>query len=412
MAAYKRLPIDPADLRFAIVAWRHPTTHLWFGFVMRTLLFGDVADVLRYYAISRILAALATRCLGIPHVAYFDDFAALIRRVLGDRALAASTRFCKLLGFRLNSKKSMAGPAVSFLGLLGFLPPAGNNRRPMISPPAERRKRRPDLIGGFLKVGRISHSALENLICKMSFSQTSMFGEFPRTQLRPLYTRLNRRVYNARHSTWGRSVFTGRARAISDFAPRLAIPRTRRPDWLIYTDAATDPTAMCALLFECRRSSPRLRLLCASTRVPGTWPRLFRWNSLIFGLELLALALFMEDCAPFLRGCSCWIYLDNNCPAALARGDSTTDVIAGLAARFWHIAQPRNVCARFSRVRSKINPADLPTMIWGPHPYRQMKSCGFRNCAHLDNRCRSQLALLSPRSRTAPMRNQIERIRM
>ena len=87
-AGYKQLPIDPADQRFAIVALCHPVTHLWYGFVTRALLFGSVAASLHYNALSRILAALTARCLGIPLVAYFDDFAAIARKAQGGRAIA------------------------------------------------------------------------------------------------------------------------------------------------------------------------------------------------------------------------------------------------------------------------------------------------------------------------------------
>ena len=66
---------------------------------------------------------LANRYLGIPLVGYFDDFAAIIRRVLGKAALDTLTRFCALLGFQMKSEKSQVGPAVVFLGLLG-VPPA------------------------------------------------------------------------------------------------------------------------------------------------------------------------------------------------------------------------------------------------------------------------------------------------
>ena len=335
-------------------AFRHPSTHLWYGFVTRTLLFGSVEAVFHYNVLSRILAALTNRCLGIPPIAYFDDFAALIRRALGERALAASTRFCTLLGFQLNPKKSVVGPSVSFLGQLGDFPPNANNRHLMISLPVEKRKSWSDLIGGFLKEARISHICLGNLIGELSFSQTSLFCKFARTQMRPLQTKLNRRVYNARLSAGERLVSTWWARAIADFTPRLAIPRPSRPDWLIYTDAATDPPSLFALLFEGRRASPRLRDLCASTRAPVTWPYLSRRTSLIYGLELLPLVLFMEAWAPFLQGISCWIYLDNNnCLSALVRVDSDTDVIAVLVARLWHLAQIRNICVWFSRARSK-----------------------------------------------------------
>ena len=374
-------------------------------------IFGSVAAVSHYNVLSRIPDALTNRRLGIPLIAYFDDFASTIRRVLVERALATFARFCALLGFQLNPWKAVAGPAVSFLCLMGDFPSAANNRQLMISRPVEKRQSWSGLIGGFLKEGRIPHSFLGNLIGKLAFAQTSLFRKFARTQMRQLLTKLNRRVYNAHLSAGKRLVCVCRARAISDFTPRLDIPRPRHPDWLIYTDAATDPPPLCALLFEGRRPTPRLRALCASTRVPATWQYLFRLTSLIYGLELLAIVLFMEDWVPFLQGRSCWIYLDNNnCLAVLVRGDSDTDAIAALVARFWHLAQLRNICVWFSRARSNINPADLPTR-GRILPCVPRRKYGFRNSAQLYNRCRAQLAHLSPRIRTVFKKKIAKRIR-
>ena len=71
---------------------------------------------------------------------------------------------------------------------------------------------------------------------------------------------------------------------------------------------------------------------------------------------------FSEDYAPLLRGCSCWCYLgNNNFLAALVRGDSNTEVIAVLVDRFWKLVQRYDIRVWFSRVRSKLNPAYLPT---------------------------------------------------
>ena len=120
-AAYKQIPIDPADQKNAIVALRHPVSQLWYGFVTRTLIFGSIAAVLHYNVISRILVALTDRVLGIPLVGYFGDFAAMIRAVFGEDALRAFAEFCRLLGFQLKPVKSSVGNSPVFLGLLGGL---------------------------------------------------------------------------------------------------------------------------------------------------------------------------------------------------------------------------------------------------------------------------------------------------
>ena len=76
---------------------------------------------------------------------------------------------------------------------------------------------------------------------------------------------------------------------------------------------------------------------------------LFRFTNLIYGLELLALFLFLEESAAILQGSCCWVYIDNNkCLAALIRGDSNTDIIAVLVARFWRTVQRHDICVLVS----------------------------------------------------------------
>ena len=89
---------------------------------------------------------------------------------------------------------------------------------------------------------------------------------------------------------------------------------------------------------------------------------LFRHTALIFGLELLAVVAFFEQLAQRLGGQCVWVYVDNNnVLAAITRGDSNADVAAVLVAQLWNTLQRFSNCAWFSRFRSQINPADLPT---------------------------------------------------
>ena len=67
-AAYKQLPIDPADQNTAIISLRRPTEHRWYGFLTRTLIFGSVAAVLHYNVLPRLMVVLVKRYLGIPPV--------------------------------------------------------------------------------------------------------------------------------------------------------------------------------------------------------------------------------------------------------------------------------------------------------------------------------------------------------
>ena len=397
-AAYKQLPIDPADQRNAIIALRHPRSKKWFGFITRALIFGAVAAVLHYNAFSRAWTALVNRTLGIPLVCFFDDFATMIQLCLGNRALAVFSHFCEKLGFRTKPGKSAVGNRIVFLGLLGAFPTKGGKFQLSISLTDEKRSKWAAPLASYLKAGAISHRCLEKLLGRLGFPQTSLFGKFARTQLRPLYQKFYRRVYNTRLAQLERSNLECWLRVIADFTPRPAGVRPSRADWLIYTDAATDPANLCALLFRGDRSRPTLDTL-ATARVDTQWIYLFRHTALIYGLELLALVAFFELRAPFLRGSCCWVYLDNNnCLAALTRGDSNTDAIAVLVAHFWSIVQRFDICIWFSRVRSKLNPADLPTrkLIL---PFKPRYSCSLSSIRQLFHLCRRNLAKMAPRPR-------------
>ena len=137
-AAYKQPPIDPRDRRHAIASLRNPLTHTWQGCVARTWICGSVAAVLRYNGVP-------------PLVGYFDDFAALVRKLMGEDALRVFARACQLLGIALKPGKSEVGSEITFPGLLGNFPSRGNKNRLLISLHREKRKLRSDLLEGFIR---------------------------------------------------------------------------------------------------------------------------------------------------------------------------------------------------------------------------------------------------------------------
>ena len=226
----------------------------------------------------------------------------------------------------------------------------------------------------YLTQNKIAFQELGKLIGRMSFSQTMLFGEFARTQLRPLYQKQYREVYNATLSADDRAILTWWHGAIISSSPRVCRPLSRKFDWLVYTDAASKPPCICDPLFDPHQGRPKLDAQLTAFVRPRT--HLFKKTCLILGLELLALAAFLEDYAPFLAGRSVWIYMDNNnCLSAVTRGDSNADAIAILVGRIWGAIQKRHISAWFSRAPSKQNPADLPTRdTASPFPIRSKAS--------------------------------------
>ena len=221
-AAYKQLPPVPDDQARAAIALRHPKSGKWNGFSSRTLMFGATAAVLRYSVFSRLVTALVNRLFGGPLICFFDDFADLVPRPLGAKSLAAFASFCDSVGIRLKPGKSDAVSLITFLGLRGWFPGHANDFVLHISLPDEKRADWAALLGDFIRKRSINHQELEKLIDRLSFPHTLFFGEFARTQLRPLYQKLNRRVYNARLAALETAVFSWRGRALP--FPSLPFP--------------------------------------------------------------------------------------------------------------------------------------------------------------------------------------------
>ena len=163
-----------------------------------------------------------------PSHLFFDDFAALLPRLLSPKGLALFARFCELLGIRLKSAKSELGPAVTFLGLPGTYPAKETDFVLRICLPGDKKKAWSALILSYMAHNRISYQELEKLIDRLTFSKTLLFGKFARTQLRPLYQKQYRRVYNATLSAEERAVFTWWHETIISFPPRVCRPLSKK----------------------------------------------------------------------------------------------------------------------------------------------------------------------------------------
>ena len=227
----------------------------------------------------------------------FDDFADLLPRLLASKGLAVFTRFCDLLGIRLKSAKSEVGPAVAFLGLLGAFPARGADFALWICRPVGKKKKRDRAarVAPYLDQNRIAFHGQEKLICRMPFSKTLLLGKFERSEIRPLYQKLYRGVYNSSLSDDERATFFWRYGAIVAFTPRIVRPLSREFDWPVYTGAASKPPCLCALRFNPTQASIRLgKQLVAFAR---PWTHLFKATCLIYGLELPPLPLSLRIAA-------------------------------------------------------------------------------------------------------------------
>ena len=114
--AYKQLSMAPGHANLALIALRNPTSGQWMAFPPKALVSGAVSAVLHYNSFSRLISAIFNKIFGIPSLAYFDDFGALVPAVLCDRALATFEGFCETLGIRLKVSKTELGGAPNLFG--------------------------------------------------------------------------------------------------------------------------------------------------------------------------------------------------------------------------------------------------------------------------------------------------------
>ena len=99
-------------------------------------------------------------------------------------------------------------------------------------------------------------------------SPHAIFGKFTRTQMRPMYEKLHRVVYPDRLPPYEKTVLRWRKEAVAELAPAWPFPGLSDHIGL-YTDAATRPTMLCALLFHGNRAPPpctSYSLLCSGPR--------------------------------------------------------------------------------------------------------------------------------------------------
>ena len=186
-AAYKALPLRPADTRHAVIAIWGPNTKAWFGFRPRTLLFGSTAAVLHYNCLSRIIASLACRILLIPTLGYFDDFGFLVNAPDAAMTMAAFTELFTILGLSLKTAKSVVGTHNTFLGLSAHFPSPTNQMTLSLALSQDKANSWASIIDGIIKDGHLHHALLESLIGRLGFAQTAVFGRFARAMLKPLY---------------------------------------------------------------------------------------------------------------------------------------------------------------------------------------------------------------------------------
>ena len=198
--AYKQLLLDQEYANLTLVALWHPTSGQWFAFTRRVLLFGAVSAVIHYNCFAMIFSVLANKISGLPVFNYFGDFGSLVPDMIRKAGLQVFLGFTAVLGALMKGDKSQADRALAFLGFWGEFPGPDNDMILRISLPGPKKTKWAIITHDFASKGAISHMDLGKLIGGLSFAQTSVFGRFGRTLLRPLHDKLKQRPYVAKLS--------------------------------------------------------------------------------------------------------------------------------------------------------------------------------------------------------------------
>ena len=171
----------------AAVALDHPKKELFYGFATETPFFGPAAAVLRYSCLSRGIAPLIRRFLGIPCVSAYDDFGIVAPRPLIYSALRAFASWSDSLDISLETRKSKAGPSLGFLGLtIGFTRDLPKILATM-SLPDDRAKKLTKLGADTRTEGADPIAPLQKVAGKLYFPQTAAMGRFGRAALKLIY---------------------------------------------------------------------------------------------------------------------------------------------------------------------------------------------------------------------------------
>ena len=360
-AAYKQLPLAPSHAKLAIIALKNPTDGRWYGFLSRTMVFGAIAAVLHYNVFSRLIAELFTRLFGIPLLNFFDDFGATTPEELVKPALDVFAKFCHKLGISLKISKSEYGRKITFLGLQGFFPCSENGYKLSVTLTEDKARNWANTIAQILKTGVISSNELEKLIGKLGFSQTNLFGKFARTQLRPLYQKFYAKQYQAQLSPLEKSTLNWWHAILLSLRPRLPRPFSRRPDLVVYTDAALLSRRIAAIIVKNSSSGPTVPLLLVAN-TPSYWMNKFNKKNPIIGMEMLSPLAFLWNTPELCQDKRINLYIDNDTASnTLIRGDCLDETLSAMIRQFWKLAEKLGADIWIGRVGSTVNPADLPT---------------------------------------------------
>ena len=244
--------------------------------------------------------------------------------------------------------------------------------------------------------GSVSHMELEFIIGRLSLTQTSVFVRIGRGVMAPLYAKLRTSPYRQVLSPEELTTLRRSTVALDHMKPRVATPKPKLTERVVYTDAAGKAKIIAAGIIgpitfaECKT----VKRVCA-TRTGHRWIKTFEDTSYIYGLEMLEILATLMTEGDDLRGKSATFYIDNNnALVALIKNSATPIAIQALTAQIWHRIRELEISPWFERVPSKRNIADLHTR----HvkiPYQVTSPGGFDNTIRLNKNVNRTIEMIN-----------------
>ena len=356
--AYKQLPVRKDQECFAIVTLRDPTSGKLRGFIPKTQLFGATAAVLNYNTVSRVMATIAVRWLGMPCMGYFDDFGIITTESTIKEALQAFTTLNQILGFELKVEKSEFGTRIEFLGVTVDFRMIKEECEAQLSLSHERVQKMVHEIKAILQEKEIFLAQMQKLVGKLNFAQTAVMGKVGRVALRPLYDLVMRGGGKLDNRT--RWALNWWIRLLPAMSPRIVKPVGSEADVRIYSDACTTGGGMAAIALFSRPAGEFMVQL--KGKAEDLLISSLAETNEIFGLELFAMVSAVMALGEQLRGKRMILFLDNNAAAgAMIKASSRVKIILAITECFWQQVAQLGASCWVERVASEANPADAPS---------------------------------------------------
>ena len=355
--AYKSLNLHPSQKKFACVALIIPPgkddsfeigeVALYFS---KTLFFGAESAVVLYNTLSRSLTALMRRMLGLPALAFYDDFLIITRSRLIERIRVLISEIFEIFQIKLRAEKDEFGVKVTWLGVIYDW---SKKKTPKLDISERRKKNLISSLDETIHSARIEKDQLHKLIGRLESVQQVQMGRVGRPFIFPLYTKLYGSQYNAKISKralralkWWRDIIRK-----EDLGVQVPLGEEKLQKFIIYTDATLKKKGFVL----CKEGDGEKSINIQE----GGWDCSVEGQSITY-YELEAAVEILEQATVSGPNCVIYLFVDNvGAQSILQRGwCAENEELSALAERGWKALARKKTRIWIERVPSLANPSD------------------------------------------------------